>query len=49
MAVDNLGDDNDFEIAGVKFKWWHLSDLETDQQTVKNNADIVAVVKNEVL
>lgn len=49
VAVDNLREDDDFEIAGVKFKWWNMADLETDPKTVKNNAEIVATVKNEVL
>ena len=49
VSVDNLNEEEQFELAGTKFKWWTISDLEIDPDTKAHNSEIVATVKNEVL
>ena len=49
VSVDNLNEEEQFELAGTKFKWWRISDLEADPDTIAHNSEIVAMVKNEVL
>ena len=49
VSVDNLNEEEQFELAGTKFKWWRVSDLEADPDTIAHNSEIVATVKNEVL
>ena len=49
VTGEKLPKDDDFEIAGIKFRWWNISDLEVEPKTVENNSEIVAAVKNEVL
>lgn len=49
IMTDKLPDTEEFEINGNKCRWWNISDLEADPKTQKNNAEIIAAVKNEVL
>ena len=49
IMTDKLPDTEEFEINGNKCRWWNISDLEVDPKTQKNNAEIIAAVKNEVL
>ena len=49
IMTDKLPDTEEFEINGNKCSWWTMSDLEVDPKTQKNNAEIIATVKNEVL
>jgi hypothetical protein len=42
VSVDNLNEEEQFELAGTKFKWWRISDLEADSDTIAHNSEIVA-------
>lgn len=50
VSVEGLPTDKDeFEIDGIRYRWWSMQDLEIDPKTRLNNSEIVATVKNEVL
>ena len=45
MNLDLKLNDNDFEIDGIKYKWFSYSDLLNDKRIQEVNSDIVQFIK----
>lgn len=39
---------DEFELEGTKYKWWTISDMETDEEIMAKNKDVVSFVKEKI-
>lgn len=49
VSIEGISEVDEFVVNGHNYKWMYMSDLEVDPLTVKNNSEVFAIVKNEVL